>query len=186
MREHGEPLTTLDGERLVLRPLGLDDVGAAYVGWMNDPDINRFLESRWERHDEDSLAAFVSKASADPDSYLFAIVRKDTGTHIGNIKLGPVDRHHLTGSIGILIGERDSWGQGFGTEAIRSVVTFAFEGLGLHKLTAGCYGPNVESIRSFEKAGFEVESIRPAHYSFEGEWVDGVFLGLINHEASPK
>lgn len=180
MHGHDEQGTTLQGERLVLRPLEIQDVGEAYVRWMNDPAINRFLESRWDSHDEASLAAFVSRVSADPDSFPFAIVRRDSGAHIGNIKLGPIDRHHLTGSMGILIGDRDSWGKGFGTEAIRLLVAFAFEDLGLHKLTAGCYGPNVESIRAFEKAGFAVESVRPNHYAFEDGYVDAVLLGLVN------
>src|SRR5205814_2669717 len=104
-------------------------------------------------------------------------VRKDNDQHIGNIKLGPIHWIHRYAEIGLLIGEKSCWGQGYASEAIRLVTTYAFERLNLHKVTAGCYATNVGSVRAFEKAGFVREGVRPRHCFCEGTYVDLILLG---------
>ena len=61
--------------------------------------------------------------------------------------------------------------------AIRPLTGLAFARLGRHELTAGGYGDHVGSVRSFEKAGFVVEGVRPRHFRLDGKWVDLVQLG---------
>ena len=99
--------------------------------------------------------------------------------HIGNIKIGPVDWHHRVGDIGLLIGEADCWGQGYASEAISALAAYAFANLGLEKLTAGAYAPNVGCIRAFERAGFKREGIRRSQCQFENNRVDVVLLGSV-------
>lgn len=146
---------------------------------MNDPEITRYLESRGTPVSLAALREYVEARRTDPSSLFLAIVRKDTDEHIGNIKLGPFDRRHGLADIGIIVGERSAWGRGFATDAISSLARYAFERLDVRKLTAGCYGPNVGSIRAFEKAGFRVEAVRPRHFLCEGEAVDGILLGRV-------
>ena len=167
---------SLTGSRVLLRPLKASDVGPAYLGWLRDPRVNRYLESRFQRHTLASLRAFVASASRDPGTLLLAIVRKDSGRHIGNIKLGPIDRRHRRADIGILVGDRASWGKGFATEAIEVLASHALKTLGLHKVTAGIYDNNPGSIRAFRKAGFIVEARRRKHYLCGGRWRDGLLM----------
>jgi RimJ/RimL family protein N-acetyltransferase len=148
-----------------------------YVDWLNDPDINRFLESRFARHDLASTRAFVQEA-LDNSDVLFLGIRSD-GRHVGNIKLGPLDRRHGLGEIGIMIGDRSVWGKGVASAAIEVITQIAREELGLRKLTAGCYGSNKGSARAFEKAGFSVEGVRPAHYLLDGKPEDHVLLARL-------
>lgn len=166
-------------EQTSIRPLTLEDVGDHYVRWMNDPEIIRYLESRFSTHTRESISDFVAAHRPDNGNYLFAIVAMPEGKHIGNIKLGPVNRQHSHADIGILVGERDYWGRGHAGAAIELVTRFAFDVLGLHKVTAGCYGPNVGSRKAFERAGFTVEGTRPDQYLCDGEFVDGILLGRV-------
>ena len=168
------------GLRVFLRPMTEDDATDDYVAWMNDPDVNRYLESRFTTHTKDGLRAFIRQTVADPRCVFMAICLTDGGRHIGNIKLGPVSAEHGHGDIGLIIGARDCRGKGYATEAISLIVKHAFHTLGLHKLTAGCYAENAASRRAFEKLGFLVEGIRRSHYKCGERHVDAVLLGMTN------
>ena len=173
----------LEGTRLYLRDVRLADVDDAYYRWMNDPDVTRYLETRFYPNSQETLRDYVSSKVGDHENVFLAIVLKETNQQIGNIKLGSINWVHRIADIGVLIGKRECWGQGYATEAIRLVVDYAFSMLNLRKLTAGCYGSNQGSIRAFEKVGFSVEGVRKQHYSYNGEYVDGIMLGLIRSEA---
>jgi [ribosomal protein S5]-alanine N-acetyltransferase len=176
----------LESEQLLLRPVTIDDVGPAYLGWMNDPEVNQYLESRYVEQTLDSLADFVRSVLADERNVFAAIVRKSDGVHVGNIKLGPIDQRHRTGDIGLVIGERSAWGHGYATEAIAAITAFAFEELGLQKVTASAYGANMGSVRAFEKAGFEREGVRRSQFQSGDRREDGVLLGRVRPAADPS
>lgn len=170
----------LAGKRIDLRPIRLTDVSNRYRSWVNDRETNRYTETRFRRHTPASLRRYVRETLKDRSIFFWAIVRKDLNTHIGNIKLGPVDWRHKRGDIGILIGDKNSWNQGFATESIRLLSEFAFARLLLHKLTAGAYETNGGSIRAFEKAGFFQEGRRAEHALYNNRYIDVVLLAKLN------
>ena len=174
-----ETSIALRGNRLNLRSLRPDDATPTYIDWLRDPEVMRYLESRFSEQTPEGLASYIETTIADPDTYFLAIILAEGARHIGNIKLGPVERQHRRGDIGLIIGERDCWGKGYATEAISMLSSWAFADLGLHKLTAGAYGTNKGSIRAFIRAGFRVEARRPEHYLSDGAWVDSILLGRI-------
>ena len=139
----------LDAPRLTLRPLTVADVTPAYVGWLNDGEVTRFLETRHSPQTAATVRAFVEATNANPTEHLFAMIVRGTGHHIGNIKLGGVHPIHALGEVSILIGERSVWGQGYAAEAIVRLADHAFADLGLEKLAAGLYAANTGSERAF-------------------------------------
>lgn len=172
----------LAGERIYLREVRPSDVNDNYYRWMNDPEVTQYLESRFYPNSLEGLREYVASKLGDRDNVFLAIVLKDGDRHIGNIKLGPINWIHRFADVGILIGEKDCWGKGYATEAIRLVVDYAFRVLNLHKLTAGCYELNQDSIKAFQKAGFAVEGIRKYHFYYKGVYIDDILLGMINPE----
>lgn len=175
----------ITGPRLELRPLTPEDVTDAYVRWMNDPAVTQYLESRYRQHSLDDLRGYVAEVSRAPGTHMFAIVTRDDGRHIGNIKIGPVDQMHRRADIGIIVGEPDCWGRGYAGEAIGLLADWAFSALEVDKLTAGAYAPNVASIRAFERAGFHQEAVQRRHYVIDGTRVDGVLMARFAPSAEP-
>src|SRR5262249_39270580 len=116
----------------------------------------------------------------DRDNVFLAIILKEGDRHIGNIKLGPIQWIHRFADIGLLIGEKDCWGRGYATEAIRLVTDYAFCELNLHKLAAGCYDLNQGSIKAFQKVGFIVEGVRKQRFYYRKSYIDEILLGLVN------
>jgi RimJ/RimL family protein N-acetyltransferase len=168
------------GERIYLRPVCREDVNENYRSWMNDPDVVQYLESRFRAYTIEDLIAYVDKVSADPDMVFMAIVVKSGDIHIGNVKLGPINRVHRVADMGIIIGERDHWGQGYATEAIQLMVRYAFDQLNLHKVTAGIYANNTGSEKAFLKAGFQQEGLLRQQYLYEEKYIDAGIYGIIN------
>ena len=83
----------LYGERIYLRRLTEDDATEDYVRWMNDPEINQYLESRFYTHTIESTKAFIRSVTND-NNFQFGIFVKETGQHIGNIKIGSINHYH--------------------------------------------------------------------------------------------
>ena len=167
----------IDAERLYLRPLTPGDCTPRYVAWLNDPQVNRYLETRHVRQDLASVTRFVEAVNGRDDEHLFGIFLRAGDAHIGNLKLGPVKANHRLADISLFIGERASWGKGYATEAIRAATRFAFDALGLRKLSAGMYAPNVGSYHAFINAGYREEARRPGHYLLDGKPCDILELG---------
>jgi [ribosomal protein S5]-alanine N-acetyltransferase len=166
--------TTEHIELFLLEP---EHVGPAYVGWLNDRNVTRFLESRFLAHTEQSTREFVRLCLDHPRTLFLGIRSRAHGDrHVGNIKLAPIEPHHGLGEVGILIGERSVWGQGIGSGAIAALANIARNQLNLRKLTAGCYATNLGSRRAFVRAGFEVEGERRAHVLLDGQPEDLILM----------
>jgi RimJ/RimL family protein N-acetyltransferase len=168
--------------RLFYKKLIESDITDSYPEWLNDSEINRYIESRHTHHTIESCREFIQRLNSDPAHHLFGIFLQSNGSHIGNIKLGFIDKHHDTGQIGILIGQKTCWGKGFATESIRSITRWGFESLRLEKIEAGCYEENTASLRAFLKVGYQVEGFLRSHSNFEGRRSGSFLLGILPHE----
>jgi ribosomal-protein-alanine N-acetyltransferase len=168
----------IETSRLVLSCLDQAHVTDAYRGWMSDPEVTQFLETRFSTPGLDSLREYVSAMRISANQYLFGMFLRDTGAHIGNIKLGPISSVHRRAAIGLIIGEKSVWGHGYASEAIAAISGWAFAELGLDKLSAGSYQSNHGSIRAFQRNGYQVEGIQRSHVQLaEGGRDDVVVLG---------
>ena len=169
----------LEGEQIYLRRLTEDDSTERYVAWLNDPDINQYLESRFCEHTVEETRAFIRSVTND-SNYMFGIFDKATNMHIGNIKIGCINARHASADLGFIVGEKSYWGRGIATEAIRLATDYAFQTLHLHKLWGGAYAPNIGSKRAFEKNGYQLEGIYRKHCKCGDEYVDLYEFGKLN------
>lgn len=171
----------LVGEHLLLRTLEREDATRRYLAWLSDTEVTRHLEVRFSPpRMVDDLVQFIESTNDSSHTLMLGMFLRSDGRHIGNIKLGPIDRHHCTGDIGLLIGDRGEWGKGHARAAIELLAEHAFRQLGIAKLTAGCYADNEGSRRAFLKAGFSEEGRRVSQWQVEGKRQDGVLLGKVN------
>lgn len=166
---------------IYLQSINVNDVNETYVNWLNDPLVNQYLETRFSPQNIETVGLFVETTLHTPDEYLFTIRTKDK-CHIGNIKIGAINDHHGTGEVSLFIGDKNYWGKGYATLAIKLISGFAFSTLKLRKLSAGAYQTNVASTQAFIKSGYKIDCIKKAHYKSQQELVDGVFVCLFSDE----
>ncbi|WP_019613206.1 GNAT family N-acetyltransferase [Psychromonas ossibalaenae] len=169
----------LTGKQIYLKALMQTDVTDEYVQWLNDSSINQFLESRYQTQTAASCRHFVGELQSQNNNCFWGIYCNQSKQHIGNIKLGPVNKLYQRATIGLLIGNKSYWGKGIATEAINLVSDFAFQKLSLHKIDAGCYVSNQGSKKAFLKAGYQVEGLLKDHFFYQNKFEHCVLLGKI-------
>ena len=151
---HFSDLPVLESNRLILKPLNKDFLSQNYVTWMNDKEVNRYLESGGN-YTLKKLNDYLEEVERNP-KYYWAINLKEINKHIGNIKIDPIDLNHLFGEYGIMIGDRSVWRKGFATEASETIIDFCFNKLNLKKINLGVRKNNLSAIRLYEKLGFTI------------------------------
>lgn len=170
----------LENDLMFLKKLELSDIGDEYIQWLNDPEINNFMETRFSPHSYDDVVSYVKSVSIDNSSVLFGIYDKTKSFHIGNIKIGPINWIHRKASISLFIGNKDYWGKGYAAQVIGLIENYAFSVLNLRKLDAGIYSENIASKKAFEKNGFLVEGILKEDCFINNKWTDVFLMGKIN------
>ncbi|WP_312299028.1 GNAT family N-acetyltransferase [Stutzerimonas nitrititolerans] len=175
-------MAEIETARLFLRRLDAADATQTYADWLNDPEVNRYLETRHAPQTPESCMAFIRQCNEDPGSKLFGVFLKETGRHIGNAKIGFLNARYQHAQLSLFIGEKSYWGQGFSSELVRSLTAYGFEKMGLHRLEAGCYEDNLASLRVFLKAGYVVEGFMRDHVTLDGKRQGCFWLGALAHE----
>lgn len=176
-----------DGERLAgkgiyLRLVEMADCDERYLSWLLDPEVNRYLETRWTEQTPAAIEEFVGGMRRSPDSYLFAIMIAETERHVGNIKLGPINRVHQNCDVSYFIGDRELWRTGLATEAIRAATQFGFDRLGLHRIQAVVHSDNAGSARALERVGYVREGILREKLRVDAGRNDQLVYGILSSE----
>lgn len=156
---------------VTLRPITLADATQRYADWLNDPEVSRFMETRWSVHTVRSAREYI-----DEHPGLLAICVD--GLHVGNIKIWPLNAWNSCADVSLFIGDKSYWRKGIGSESIKQAVA-SVEKYGLRKVEAGIYAPNVASLAAFLKAGFKIEGWRDSAAAFEGGRCDVIMVGMV-------
>ena len=117
---------------------------------------------------------------ARSDGFIFAIRAGDGARLIGTCQLHGIDRVHQAAELQIRIGEAAERGRGYGTEAVRRLVRFAFRDLNLHRVWLHVFGRNLAAQRAYEKAGFVREAVLRDAAFIDGAYIDVVLMAILN------
>jgi RimJ/RimL family protein N-acetyltransferase len=170
-------LLTPENSQVGLFILKPEHVTQEYISWLNNTDVNRYLECRFIKQTMDATRNYVTSAFDSPNILFLGINSYLLNRHVGNIKIGLIDRNHGTGEVGIMVGDCDAWGKGIASMAIDMLSDIALKQLSLRKLTAGCYASNIGSLKAFKKAGYIIEGVRKQQFIMDGEPEDIVLMG---------
>lgn len=172
----------LRGPRIELRPLTEADLTDAYVGWLNDPEVTRYLTIGGTTSTRESLRAYFERFRSGRSDWLFAIIERASGRHIGNVTINHLHPRHRIADTGLMIGCKECWGRGYAYETWRLVIRHAFERLGARKLIAGAVEDNTASIATLEKLGFKREGVLRGEFLLDGRPRDLIRFGLFQDE----
>lgn len=149
--------------------------------WLNDQLINLWLLAgsfplEWLREKE-----WFDLRGKDKENVALAIETKDD-KHIGNIGLHKINWVSGLAEIGIVIGDKDEWGKGYGSEAERMIIDYAFSSLNLRKIYGQAFAQNLGSIKALEKNDFQEEARLKKHYYKNGEYQTIVVMSLFRED----
>ncbi len=155
-----DPVINLAGAHVSLGPLARAYV-PLYHRWSNDLEVSRTSGVGWPKTLEDEIDEF-ERQSLDRHEHHFTIFERATSRSIGRCALLEVSDRHARATFSILIGEPDARGRGYGTEATRLTLRYAFEMLGLANVMLTCVASNTAGLRAYERAGFRTFGSRHA------------------------
>jgi len=171
----------LTGDRVVLRPHAAENI-RAFQRWYSDPEVVRLTRYQDGPMRRDEIDRFFAARALGADSLAMAIHVGETGRLIGTCALSQLDSDNGSALFHITIGEKDAWGQGFGTEATRLMVDHAFRALNLHRVALTVFAFNDRAIRSYRSVGFVVEGRAREAIWREGRWWDEISMSLLDSE----
>jgi RimJ/RimL family protein N-acetyltransferase len=169
----------LIGERIYLRPLEREDA-PLLTSWANHPESRAFLR----RPRPTSLAQQEEELARRPgeDAVVMGIACKDDDALLGRIALREIDARHRQAELGLFIGPVEQWGKGYGTEATRLVVRYAFDTLNLHRVQLHVQADNARAVRIYERLGFVREGLLRQDRYREGRYVDSYVMAVLRDE----
>lgn len=160
------------------------DLAATYQRWLNDLRVTRTLALPAMPMTLAAEAAWVEATSQGSDPH-FTIYELASMRPIGTTGLRAVNFFDGTAEFGILIGEPDAWGRGFGTETTVLMRSYAFDVLGLHHLRLEVYAHNLGAIRAYERAGFQHAGRLRGAKRIGRERVDVLLMDAVADDAEP-
>jgi RimJ/RimL family protein N-acetyltransferase len=170
------------GKLVALGPFVRDDL-PLYTRWINDFEVTRYyLDTPRPQTLEERAAWYERMSAGDPNNIDFLLYEVATMRPIGRVGLEDISHQHRRASFGILIGEKECWGKGYGTEATRLTLDYGFRLLGLHNIMLSVSSANTAAMRAYTRAGFRVIGAR-RECRREGDSVlDSIFMDCLATE----
>jgi len=155
-----------------------------FVGWLNDPEVRQglMIYLPLSLAKEDQWFEEMLKRPQEEHPLVIEIKEQDEWIPIGNCGIFDIDWRVRSAEVGIVIGEKDYWNQGYGTQAMRLLLKHGIKTLNLNRIFLKVFNNNPRAVRTYEKAGFAQEGcMRQAHYH-DGQYFDMILMSVLRQD----
>jgi len=168
----------LEGEKVRLRPVREEDL-PHFVRWLNDRDVLQWLTLP-KPPTVDEERQWWEAEQHNPNDIVWAIETLD-GRLLGDMALSPNPLGRWA-DLGLFIGEKGVWSRGYGTDAVRTLLRYAFAGMRLNRVSLTADELNARALRCYEKCGFVREGLMRQHRVVDGQFRNTVMMGILREE----
>jgi RimJ/RimL family protein N-acetyltransferase len=183
------------GERIRLRGVERADL-PRFVAWLNDPEVkeNLLMQTPLSQAMEDSWFESMLKRPVEEHPLIIEVRQAGDGVDgeadggdadwlpIGNCSINDIHWSIRSAEVGIFIGEKALWNQGYGTQAMRLLLRHGFETLNLNRIFLRVFETNLRAVRSYEKAGFILEGRQRQAMYKDGRYIDVLVMSILRSE----
>lgn len=174
---------TLQGQRVRLREFSMEDLDAVAT-IVGDDRVTTFMsfDSRTREQAETMLEGILERARSEPRTeFYLAIEPISGGPAVGTIRLA--FSGVKAAKLGYLV-DADQWGNGYATDAVRTMINYAWEVLDLHRITAAVGPQNAASLAVVKRVGMEYEGRLRDHVFTNGDWRDSLLYSLLRSDVT--
>lgn len=178
-----EIINWMEGTLVRLIPVDSERDSKKFAEWHRNSEYSRLLNGDPAlMFSSKGIGEWLKKNELAKDMVFFAIQSIEDGTIIGEIGLDDIQPGSPNVFVGISIGDPQYWGRGYGTDAMRILLRYAFSFLNMHRVSLSVFGYNERAIRSYEKAGFRHEGSLHNWLNRDGRRWDLHFMGILQSE----
>lgn len=149
------------------------------VGYQQDPEVSVYADGTFDLPYLERSIEFYEKILKESDRVNFTIYELENLAVIGDVGLREINHRHGTATLGIGIGNKNYWGKGYGTEAVKLAVDYAFRFLNLYNVYLDTNSYNERAVRAYQKAGFKEIGRRRGATVVNGRRYDLIFMDCI-------
>lgn len=171
----------LAGERVALLPLGPEHA-PLLVSWMNDDETTCFMFTGQRPANTEQLSEEIRRQVASAGNVVFLLIDRATGTAIGYAGLYDIHPTARKAEFRILIGAKEFWNKGCGTEATELLTYYGFDRLNLNKVWLGVTDGNAGGLRAYQKAGFREEGRLRQELYRNSRYYDAIRMSMLREE----
>jgi RimJ/RimL family protein N-acetyltransferase len=175
------PIINITGEKVALGP-PRRELLPLFMKWINDFEVTRTLSAGFRPVTLESEEAWYQGVTKSDREALFTVYERATLRPIGNTGLHDINYFHRTAEFGLLIGEKDCWGQGFGTEVTTLMLDYGFTALALHNIMLIVFSYNERGVRAYTRAGFREIGRRREAMRLAGRAYDEILMDCLATE----
>jgi len=169
----------LQGNEIYLRELRESDLQGNWYSWFNDSDVTTYQNKNIFPNTKEKQKAYYDYLDSSKSDVVFAVVDQNSKNHIGNVGLHHIDWVHRSAELGIVLGEREFWGRGYGKQVWALITKYGFETLNLHRIYAVVMCGNEASQKCAEASGFKQEGIISEMFYKNGTYLDVIYYNLL-------
>jgi RimJ/RimL family protein N-acetyltransferase len=174
--------SAFEGEKVRLRAWEKSDA-VLPMSWINDAEVTRFLGTGMYPTLKHAIEKWIEQESTDrADEKAFVLEDKEKSVYIGGCRLFHIDNSSRNAELDIVIGNKNYWGRGFGTDAIQVLLRLAFGRMNLYRVYLRVFDYNKRAIRCYEKVGFVHEGAEREQHYFEEKYHDMLRMGILRSE----
>ena len=170
----------IEGERVYLSPMNIEDA-EKYVKWMNDFKVTEGLGNSQKVITLENERQFIED-NVKNGNYQFAIIRKSDDTLIGNCGFNALDTINDRGLVGIFIGDEENRSKGYGTEALKLLISYGFNYLNLYNIMLSVFSFNERAIACYKKVGFKEIGRRRECCQLNNKRYDDIYMDILRPE----
>lgn len=176
-----ECLRMITGEKVILRAIEPSDVKQLWE-WTQDAEVMRYRDYPGPPKSLAEVERGYQESLCQETKDLHLAITTLEGELIGETSLREVDHRAGNANFTIAIGNKDYWGHGYGSDATRALMRFAFEQYNLHRVTLYVHAFNERAIHAYEKCGFQHEGRLRESYYEDGVYQDVLVMGLLRED----
>lgn len=178
--ETTQKVVFLSGKKVNLRPLAQSDA-PLITRWINDPEVREFIVGIYPQTEKQETEWLFNHS----DKNIVLGIETKEGTYVGNMGIHDIDWINRTATTGAMIGEKEYWGKGYGTDAKMLLLDYAFNTLNLRKICSRVVSYNQRSLQYSLHCGYQIEGTLRKHVFKKGKYWDMIELGLFREEWLP-
>jgi [ribosomal protein S5]-alanine N-acetyltransferase len=161
-----------------LKKFTIADISDSYINWLNDPEVNKFLEAKYQTWNYENTRVYIESFQNTKAKFLFGIYTLEGDKYIGNGSISTVNYNTEVFEFALFVGDQSYWGKGVALEVSLLLLKFGFDELKLRKVFGGAYSNQIASRFTLKKIGLVQEAKLREKYIFEGKPIDHVIYSL--------